>query len=218
MSQTAAGQHCAASGRLLLRVPGSDIQIWLLRLIDLDDAARSLLLAPFPELLPQAAPARRLAHALLRHWLGELLDCPATQIALATRAQGKPWLPDHNIAISYSHSRRWLALAWSRQAPEIGVDIEDCGREQAFPALARRYFHPHEQALWLEAPESGRERQWLRTWTRKEAMLKAHGLGLRLRLNTLDTCDSPVQHAELGRWRLYTSDLDDAVVSMGWPA
>ncbi len=218
MKATAAGQHLAASGRLLCAVPGSDIQVWLLRHADLDDASRNQLLLTCADLLPAALPERRLAHCLLRHWLGELLACAPEAVTLATQAQGKPWLPGQDLAINISHSRQWLALAWSRQTRDIGVDIEDLGRGQAFDALARRYFHNGEVAAWQAAAPTLRERQWLHTWTRKEAVLKAHGLGLRLALNTLDTRHSPVQHADLGRWAVHSHDLADAVLSISWPA
>lgn len=218
MTATAAGQPLAASGRLLSGVPGSDIRVWLLRHADLNADARNLLLQDFPDLLPDALPERRLAHTLIRHWLGELLACPPAQVQLATRAHGKPWLPGHDFAFNISHSRQWLALAWSRQAPEIGVDIEDIGRGQAFAALAQRYFHPAERALWQQTTTADGERQWLHTWTRKEAVLKAHGLGLRLALNTLDTRDDRVQHADLGCWHVHSHDLPDAVLSVSWPA
>lgn len=218
MTATAAGQHPAASGRLLCAPPGSDIQVWLLRHADLDANARTTLLNGFPDLLPDALPERRLAHALIHHWLGELLACPPAQLSLATRAQGKPWLPGHDLSFNVSHSRQWLALAWTRRSVEIGVDIEDLGRGQAFAALAQRYFQHNELTAWQAAADADRERLWLRTWTRKEAVLKAHGLGLRLALNTLDTRHSPVQHATLGRWAVYSSDLADAVLSVSWPA
>ncbi len=218
MTATAAGQHPAASGRLLCTIPGSEIRVWLLRHADLDTASRAALLRDFPDLLPTALPERRLAHALLRHWLSELLNCPPSQVPLASHPQGKPWLPGHDLAFNVSHSRQWLALAWSREAQAIGVDIEDTGRGQAFAALAQRYFHPGECTLWHATASDRRERQWLRTWTRKEAVLKAHGLGLRLQLNTLDTRDDRVQHADLGCWHVHSHDLADAVLSVSWRA
>jgi len=217
MTATAAGQHPAAGGRLHFRAPAGAVEVWLLRLTGLPDACRRQLLADMPELMPDAPPERRLAHIVIRHWLAELLDTPATGITLATRPQGKPWLPGRALAINYSHSRHWLALAWSREPGEIGVDVEDLGRGQAFEALARRYFHPDELAAWQATGADQRERCWLRTWTRKEAVLKAHGLGLRLRLDTLDTRTDTVRHAALGSWRAHSHDLDDAMLSIAWP-
>ncbi|MEL0028499.1 MAG: 4'-phosphopantetheinyl transferase superfamily protein, partial [Perlucidibaca sp.] len=128
------------------------------------------------------------------------------------------WLPGQPLSFNYSHSRHWLALAWSREPGEIGVDIEDLGRGQSFEALARRYFHADELTTWLAAPADQREAVWLRTWTRKEAVLKAHGLGLRLALNTLDTCADAVQHPLLGCWQVRSEPAGDAVLSLAWPA
>lgn len=218
MPLTAADAHPASGGRLLFAPPQTDVRVWLLRLTDLDRARREALMAPFPDLLPEAPPERRLAHALVRHWLAELLDCAPAEISLSSDDGGKPRLAGPGPAFNLSHSRHWLALAWSREQLQVGVDIEDIGRGQAFEALAQRYFHPAEIEAWQAAAGAAGERQWLHSWTRKEAVLKAHGLGLRLRLATLDTTGSPVQHPELGRWSVFSEDLSDAVLSVSLPA
>lgn len=188
----------------------------LLRLSDLPADVISQILAPFPYLLPDSSPTRRLAHALVRHWLAELLGSAATDIHLATQEQGKPYLPEHELAFNFSHSQNWLALAWSFRLPQVGIDIEELGRGRSFAALAERYFHPAEQAGW---ERSGRQEAiWLQSWTRKEAVLKAQGLGLRMTLNTLDTSVSPVSHPLLGTWHIHGTSVDNVVLSLSWPA
>lgn len=217
MTATAAGKLPACGGRRHFSWPDAPVQAWLADLAGLDADTSAALLAPFPDLLPDAAPARRLAHAVLRHWLGELLARPATDIALTRAAQGKPGLDKTGLAFNYAHSGDWLLLAWSRTVADLGADLEVLDREQAWGALARRYFHTNEQAAWQAAPASMRTATWLRQWTRKEAVVKAHGLGLRLRLDTLDTTGDAVQHPELGDWRLLSQHEDAVVFSLAWP-
>lgn len=173
-------------------LPDSDRQLWLLK--------RN------PE-TPEAA-------TVLQHWLSELLgERPDIQRTGA----GKPYLTNRALQFNFSHSQTWFALAWQLGSTPIGVDIEDLDRRSRFPALAARYFHLAEYAQWLSADEHQRNTTWLRTWTRKEAVLKAHGLGLRVQLNTLDTCRDAVQHPLIGAWHLHSFYLPDAVVSVSWP-
>lgn len=217
MTATAVGKPPACGGRRHFSWPDAPVQAWLQDLASLDHDTRAALLAPFPDLLPDAAPARRLAHAVLRHWLGELLSCPASDIALTRAAHGKPRLDHPGFTFNYAHSGSWLLLAWSRSTDALGADLEVLDREQAWEALTRRYFHANEQTAWRSAPASAQAAGWLRLWTRKEAVVKAHGLGLRLRLDTLDTTGDAVQHPELGDWRLLSQHEDAVVFSLAWP-
>lgn len=217
---TAADESLARGGRLHFGVPDTDIEVWLLDMDTLDAAARERLLALPSDLDRRASEARRLARAVVRHWLGELLGRAPEALALSTPATGKPALPDAGIAFNASHTGHWLALAWSRSLAEVGMDIEQLGQRRNFAAMTRRYFHPHEAALWERTPVAGQEDAWLRTWTRKEAVLKGHGLGLRLILRNLDTTGNTISHASIGRWLAHTRHAgpgERLMVSVAWP-
>lgn len=192
MLTTAAASHPGGSGRLLYALPEKNVQVWLLKRHDET---------------PQSGQ-------LLQGWLNELLG----EEALIERTDaGKPFVANSPLQFNFSHSPQWFALSWRIGHEPIGVDIEDLGRRPSFAALADRYFHPAEKAAWQasDAPESAAT--WLRIWTRKEAVLKAHGLGLRLQLNTLDTCHDAVQHPLIGSWQLHSVQIPDAVLSISWP-
>lgn len=148
-------------------------------------------------------------------WLARLTGLSADALPLRRDAHGKPWLdlPHNPLRFNWSHSRRWLLLAWSTQVEAIGTDIEDTGRAQRYAALAQRYFHANELADWQADPTPAR---WLRHWTRKEAVLKAHGRGLRINLRQLDTHRDPVRHETLGTWALHTLAADDWIASVSW--
>jgi 4'-phosphopantetheinyl transferase len=85
---------------------------------------------------------------------------------------------------SLSHTRGLAACMvslgpWPAGA-ELGVDVEWMGRA-TLPAarLARRFFHPDEAAALESVPRGpARHRLFLTLWTRKEAVLKALGLGI----------------------------------------
>lgn len=155
-------------------------------------------------------PSPAAYHALLQQCLQETLGQPNAAINLVKTEHGKPYLTDHKLAFNLSHSQQWLAVAWSNSQTSIGVDIEHAEREQQVLAISKRYFHANEQAT--------AEQNWLHTWTRKEAILKAHGLGLRIKLAELDTTMATVEHELLGCWSVATIAHPSFVLSVSWPA
>ncbi len=121
------------------------------------------------------------AHGLLRRLLSRALECP--NVAFKYGVNGKPALAhDDNLQFNLSHSADWavFALAWKRQ---VGIDIESAEslvrNPDDLPGMAERIFSEHELTAWrgLSASEA-KLPAFLRAWTRKEACLKAAGLGL----------------------------------------
>jgi 4'-phosphopantetheinyl transferase len=119
------------------------------------------------------------AQAGLRRVLGLYLDIPASTVRFDYREHGKPFVAScPELCFNLTHSGRLALVAVTRRA-EIGIDLEEIGRDRPFLRLARRYFAASEHA-WLaeQGPEDTR-RAFYRTWTLKEAYLKAIGTGLR---------------------------------------
>lgn len=156
------------------------------------------------------------AQAALRRLLGARIGREPADIAFAYGPHGKPALPDHpELAFNLSHSER-LAVVGITEHTELGVDLEWTGRDRPFLRLARRYFDASEHA-WLEGRDEETVRAgFYRTWTLKEAFLKALGTGLavppasfRIDLETdpprlLSTHDG----SDPSRWRLVTPAVE----------
>lgn len=109
---------------------------------------------------------------------------------------GRPYLknkPDFNL----SHSENYLVCAITEYG-KIGIDLEEL-REINFQSLSKRFFHKNEQ-LFINT-----KRNFFKVWTRKEALLKAHGCGLRVELKQLDTTQNPIE-LDQNYW-LYPIDL-----------
>ncbi len=160
---------------------------------------------------------------LRNQYLSSALNCSISDHDLARAEHGKPYLKDHsNIAFNHSHSQNFYALAMSQTVKEIGVDVEELSRKVRFDALARHAFHPEEYASWQQLdcdPE-----YWFKVWTTKEAVLKAHGMGIRMNLSELNTKVHPqqqgglCQHAQLGVFAFHNYVLGDCVLSVAWQA
>lgn len=78
------------------------------------------------------------------------------------------------FSLSQSRDRALIAIATT----PIGVDIEALPEADMCRRLAA-LLHPHERALILSAPEERQRLLFTRLWCRKEAYLKARGIGFR---------------------------------------
>lgn len=129
--------------------------------------------------LARGGDGKALAPALLARLLDEQYGPPVPTVARLPG--GKPWLPDRpEIHISISHSGG-IALCGAGDAP-LGVDVEMVRPRSA--ALTRRTLSPRELA-WLQTGGS-RWEDFYDLWTRKEALCKCTGEGLRRHPRTLE--------------------------------
>jgi 4'-phosphopantetheinyl transferase len=169
-------------------------------------------------------PVLRRNQLLARAWRRELLahavDVKPELLVFEKEEHGKPFLANHNISFNISHSQNAFSMVWSLDEIQLGIDIEDKNKKRQQQTLAARTFDSAEMKAWQNSkllPNQAHE-QWLKTWTRKEAVLKAHGLGIRLDLNTLNTesADDTITHPLLGEWRYRSFVLDEQVVSVAW--
>ncbi len=119
-----------------------------------------------------------LAHAFWRTVLGTCLECPGKRVPLGATASGQPRLPGTGLSSSLSHSDHWVTMAVTRQAT-VGIDIEPFPSGVPLDDLVARFCTPGETAAL--ATLSSPQLAWaaLSLWTRKEALLKAWGTGLR---------------------------------------
>ncbi|HEX6833777.1 MAG TPA: 4'-phosphopantetheinyl transferase superfamily protein [Rudaea sp.] len=144
---------------------GDDIHLWLL---------------PWSRLEGKTAesPAVR---ARLADYLGTTSDA----LRIDYDVHGKPRIIGHALEFNASHSADRLLIAVSRGQP-LGVDIETNRRERPWIELARRFFTPDETAALQSAAPAAQRGIFLALWSCKEAVLKAHGTGIRFGLQRVE--------------------------------
>jgi 4'-phosphopantetheinyl transferase len=147
---------------------------------------------------------------LLRVLLGEYLSIPPADVALAAGAFGKPHVVgESSLRFNIAHSAD-LALYAIAAGREVGIDVEQERADVECDQLAQRFFAPEEIAALHALPPAERRTAFFRCWSRKEAYLKALGLGLQISLAGFAvTLTGPVallhtKHdpAQLDRWEL----------------
>lgn len=173
-----------------------------------------------------------LGRAMARLSLAELSGCPPEFIAFdlhcpsceekeragAARDEsphGKP----HPVGaaqgweFSVSHSGEWVALAVTGGAP-VGVDVERVAPARDLDGLAGYTLADDEHRVWSVLDEPERTGAFYGYWARKEALLKATGLGLSGGLRRV-TVSPPDREAEFVSWEgggapgpVWLSDLE----------
>jgi 4'-phosphopantetheinyl transferase len=190
----------AQSSRYLERVPHAlpaDVQLWR---VDLDAYAAAVALDALAAdeharaaRMPLGPDARRYLagrHAL-RQVLAEALDRSPQDLVIEPDELGKPHLlPRGDLHFNLSHSAHESLIGLSRDQP-IGVDIEVVHEVVDADALAGAHFTDGERAAWSRAAQALRDRTFLACWTRKEACLKALGVGLSAQPASIDVGCTP---------------------------
>jgi len=130
------------------------------------------------------------AHGILRVLLGSYLAKPSSGIRFAHGAYGKPSIDGESGAVplrfNMSHSH-WQHIVYAiSTSRDVGVDVEQQRDLDDAEALAQRYFSPRERAAVCAAPFQERLAAFFRCWTRKEAYIKATGLGFSMPLDAFD--------------------------------
>ena len=140
------------------------------------------------------------ARGMLRSILSLYLGIEAGQVELYYQRQGKPYLPESlnqaPIHFSMAHSHQLAVYAFVH-AREIGIDLEYA---QPMPWLwqtAAAFMSEHELSLLSALPADQQQQAFYLCWTRKEAYIKARGVGLAQPLEQLDVSMTPGKPARL---------------------
>lgn len=157
-------------------------------------------------------------HGAVRWLLGRALGQQPESLRFETGAWGKPALVGEfgrPVEFNLSHTRGLALLALG--ATPLGVDVEYIRPDLDWPPLARRFFAPQESAALDALPPEEQRRAFFQCWTRKEAYLKARGMGLSLPLDGFAvTVTGPARllaGAETAGWTLHALDVGVAHVA-----
>jgi 4'-phosphopantetheinyl transferase len=126
----------------------------------------------------------------LRRVLGQYLGVAPQALVFAYGAHGKPALGHDataaGLAFNFSNSDNLALLAVAR-ANAIGIDIEHRARRISEAPFARHILSESEADDLARLPAAQRKAALLRAWTRKEAYLKALGVGLSRPMSGITT-------------------------------
>lgn len=130
------------------------------------------------------------ATGLLRHVLGTIVGADPRALRFGRGPHGKPEL-EGGVVFNLSHSGEWWLLGVADEG-RLGVDVEVHRPLAELASLARSTFHPDEAAEVLAHPTpDDRLHAFFRVWARKEAFIKAVGMGLAYPLTGFRVSSAP---------------------------
>lgn len=184
------GRLCGIQPQLPYPVRG-EVHLWWASLADARDYERfftawlsTVERQRADQLLVRRTRARRIAsRGLLRALLARYADVALGALRFAVNPAGKPHLvePTTDLQFNVSHSGNLWVCAVTDNQP-VGIDVERV--RPLSPRHVMPFLAPEERAAWMDAfgPTSGHEgvHALFALWTRKEAYVKARGLGFHL--------------------------------------
>jgi 4'-phosphopantetheinyl transferase len=173
------------------------------------------------------------ARGVLRELLSRYLAEPPEAFHFTYSGYGKPSLDSTNLKFNLAHSGQVAVYAFTLIG-EVGIDVEFIRPEFTGDEIARRFFSNTEVNSLNEVTQETRHLAFFNCWSRKEAVIKAKGLGLSLGLDQFDVTLAPGEpaallrtlwdEAEAERWSLRAIDVGEeyaaaiAIESHDWEA
>jgi 4'-phosphopantetheinyl transferase len=139
---------------------------------------------------------RAKVRSILARYLAPHRAMDAVQIEFRYNDFGKPSVDGLYFNVSHSHDVAMMAVSRSRQ---VGIDIERIDTSFANDNIPERFFSSREVAGLRELPSTQQLDAFFRCWTRKEAYVKARGMGLSLALDSFDVTLAPGEPARFLR-------------------
>jgi 4'-phosphopantetheinyl transferase len=167
------------------------------------------------------------ARGFLRAMLASYLEIDARAVQFSYAPHGKPELANsssqpQSLNFNLAHSGDFALYAFTRVG-DVGVDLEHIRRDFTSDDIARRFFSSNEVGCLSRLPADVRHEAFFNCWTRKEAFLKAKGIGLSLPLDQFDVTLAPAEPAallitrwdetEATRWSLKAIDVGPGYVA-----
>lgn len=128
-------------------------------------------------------------HGTLRGALSDALDVPAVDLRFELNEWGKPSLcpPFDALHFNISHSHDHFAVGLSRAAP-IGIDIEMMSADAHYE-ISADFMSAREFAAFSSLTGRRKQHLFYDLWVKKEAFVKALGIGLSLDFRQVELLD-----------------------------
>lgn len=153
---------------------------------------------------------------MLRKIISAYLSLPPGQLRFTYNEYGKPTVSgdqnDRALNFNLSHSADLTLYAVTR-GRAVGIDIEYIREDFATLEIAERFFSKDEVAALKSLPTEQRTMGFFNCWSRKEAFIKAKGMGVSYPLDRFTVSLAPGEppallkvdddKREVARWKMY---------------
>lgn len=220
-----------------LSISRSELHIWRVDLNNISYQFKDLISLLSPEEIKRSEHFMferdqyryQVTHSMKRLILANYLDCNPQCLRFEIGSHGKPALDNlqnpFKIQFNISHSRDLILIAITVE-DLIGIDVEYYDKKCSIEGLGEIIFSPSEK-LFFSALNSKEEKKeaFFRCWTRKEAYLKAIGIGLTQDLTSISVDlnkavsshdwlkISTLSQSEIIPWKLFPLDIDNYYIA-----
>ncbi len=149
------------------------------------------------------------SRGILREILSGYTGQSPARIDIDQRATGKPYLTDSTLQFNISHSNGCLVCGLTVENP-LGIDYQVMYDISNIDSLVSSFFSPLEQEEFNRRGGDQALDFFFSTWVRKEAFMKATGLGFHLPSHRFSVLSDNGSHPRL------KLDLDSALQDKGW--
>ncbi len=153
---------------------------------------------------------------VLRKIISAYLTLPPGQLRFTYNEYGKPAVSDdqndRDLNFNLSHSAELVLYAVTRRRV-VGIDIEYISEDFATLEIAEHFFAKDEVAALKSLPTDQRTMGFFNCWSRKEAFIKAKGMGVSYPLDRFSVSLAPGEppallkvdddEREVARWKMY---------------
>jgi phosphopantetheinyl transferase len=165
-------------------------------------------------------------HALLRIVLSRKLGKDPFEILFVRDIHNKPALNRSKLNFNLTHTRNAFAFAVSPRN-YVGIDMEQATRKADYSSIIKNYFSEADQR-YIDGADSDSAYRFFLLWTRKEALLKALGVGVITDLKQYSVSDgkettginsfnNEMQSIECENHFIYSKYLEDYILSIAVP-
>lgn len=131
-----------------------------------------------------------IAHGALRFLLARYLNREPSEFKFRFNLHQKPFLDEDSLQFNLTHTRSAFAIAITKKSL-IGIDMECFSRGTDWAKLIPYALSEQEQNYIYQQPCAEQPLAFYRCWTRKEAYLKALGIGLTQPLKKITLTFNP---------------------------
>ncbi|MFZ2776729.1 MAG: 4'-phosphopantetheinyl transferase superfamily protein [Candidatus Rickettsiella isopodorum] len=220
-----------------LSISRSELHVWRVNLDNINYQLKHLISLLSPEEIKRSKRfifdrdrhRYQITHSMKRLILAKYLDRNPQCLRFEFGSHGKPALDNLRnplkVQFNISHSRDLILIAITVE-DLIGIDIEYFDKNRSIEDLGEIIFSPTEKRYFaaLSSQEEKKE-AFFRCWTRKEAYLKAKGIGLTQDLTSISVDlnkavsshdwlkISTLSQSEIIPWKLFPLDIDNYYIA-----
>ena len=166
-------------------------------------------------------------YTLLRKILADYLTIDPIDIQFHKNQYGKPFILKSqnplNLQFNISHSKNNLFFGFCLEH-SIGVDIEETDRQTNVNDLAKQVLSDDELKVFSQLSDQDKTIGFFNAWTRKEAFLKAIGMGMHFPMKNFSVSFTPQEPAQVltiddhrfqkeDNWLLKHIDISDTTIA-----